>query len=111
MSRYAPDDPRPDAPVARIRDAVNAAFDAAVAEHAPDAGVALVGAVSVAVDGGESLDLDTRTTIRADLERLRAIGVDLGGVNGGAVVMALLGALAEDAATALEGPSGDPRLN
>lgn len=103
------DDPAPDSPVARIRDAVNDAYDAAVAEYAPDAGIAFVAALSVATDGGDALNLDTRTTVRVDLARLEAAGVELGAVNGPAVVMALMGALAEDAATALDRPN--PRLN
>lgn len=112
MSRHQADDPQPHAAVARIRDAVNDAFDAAVAEHAPDAGVALVGAITVATDGGDTLDLDTRTTVRASLEALKRAGVDVGDVSASDVVVALMGVLAEDARTAIDGaPAGNPRLN
>lgn len=65
--------------------------------------------LGVATDAGDSLALDARTTVRADLARLEAAGVNLGGINGPAVVGALLAALGEDAAGAVAGP--DPRLN
>jgi hypothetical protein len=98
MRRHYPDDPAPDSAVARIRDAINDAFEVAIGEHVPEAaGVAILAVVTVTTDAGDELSLDTRTTVRVDLERLHRAGADLGGIGSRDVVASLLTVLGNDA--------------